>query len=324
LARRNLRVIVLGLGPIGRAVAREVAHASDLELVAAIDPAPGLVGRDLGAVLGDGDLAGRKVLQDLNDLGRRRVDVAIHMAASRFEPALAHVQRLVERKIAVVSTCEELIAAPWRWPRPVRALDRQCRRAGVAVLATGVNPGFVMDLLPAALTNACVQVRSIRVVRHVDTSKRRRALQLKTGLGLTPTEFRRRARESAVGHVGLRDSLVFLMNHMPLEGEVGDERIRPILAKQRGGSARRPIEPGSVIGVHQEVSARDPASGRAVASFDLKMAYGLNDPHDEIRIAGDPPIHLRIEGGVPGDRATVGAVLSTVRYVPHAPPGVGT
>ncbi|MGQ0721999.1 MAG: dihydrodipicolinate reductase, partial [Candidatus Eiseniibacteriota bacterium] len=80
---------------------------------------------------------------------------------------------------------------------------------------------------------------------------------------------------------------------------------------------------GDVSGVHQTVVARSQSGRRVVASLDLRMEYGLADPHDEIRIDGDPSFRVRVEGGVPGDRATVGAVLSAIRYVPEASPGLG-
>ncbi len=317
------RVVTLGLGPIGRAVTREIVGASDLKLVAAVDPAPNLVGRDLGDLLRDERAAGMRVLPHLDALGRRKADVAVHMAASRFGPALAHLKDLVQRRLSVVSTCEELIAAPYRWRRETAALDRAAREAGVSILATGINPGFLMDLLPAALTNVCVDVTSVRVTRHVDTSKRRAALQAKTGAGISLAEFRRRSREGTVGHVGLRDSLIFLMNHLPIEGEVGEETLRPIVAARRIRRGRTNIEKGHVAGVHQVVRAHD-ASGRSVAVFDLRMAYGLKNAHDEIVVRGDPPIRSRFEGGISGDRATVGAVLSTIRFASDAPPGFGT
>lgn len=321
MAPRLLHVAVLGLGPIGRAVVREIVDAPDLKLVAVVDPAPELVGRDVGALLSEDRARGLRVLPGLDALGRKRLDVGVHLAASRFPVALAHLRDLIGRGLSVVSTCEELIAARWRWPREARALDRAARRSGVAVLATGVNPGFVMDLLPSALGNVCVDVRSVSVTRHVDTSRRRAALQAKTGAGVTVAEFRRRSRENAVGHVGLRDSLIFLMNHLPLAGDVGEERLRPIVADRMLARGRTRIAKGLVAGVHQTVRARD-ADGKVVAKFDLKMAFGLPDPHDEIVLRGDPPVRLRIDGGVSGDRATVGTVLSGIRYVEDAVPGL--
>jgi 4-hydroxy-tetrahydrodipicolinate reductase len=302
-------------------VTREIVDAPDLKLVAVVDPAPTLAGRNVGELLRDERARSLRVTPSLDALGRKRVDVGVHLAASRFPVARAHVEDLISRGLSVVSTCEELIAARYRWPREAGRLDRAARRAGVAVLATGVNPGFVMDLLPAALGNVCVDVTSVKVTRHVDTSKRRAALQAKTGAGITKAEFRRRARENAVGHVGLRDSLVFLVNHLPLSAEVGEETLRPILATRAVGRGRTRIPKGHVLGVHQTVKARTTA-GKIVASFDLKMAFGLKDPHDAIVLRGDPPISLRIDGGISGDRATVGAVLSGIRYVEEASPGL--
>jgi 4-hydroxy-tetrahydrodipicolinate reductase len=223
----------------------------------------------------------------------------------------------------VVTTCEEMIAARWRWPAEAGALDRAARRAGVPVLATGVNPGFVMDLLPSALVNVCVRVRRVDVVRWVDTAKRRLALQEKTGVGISPAEFRRRRKENGVGHVGLRDSLVFLLNHLPVDGVVGEETIRPLIAKKARKRGAKTLRAGEVSGVHQTIVARSPSTRRIVASLDLRMEYGLADAHDEIRIDGDPPFRVRIDGGIHGDRATVGAVLSAIRYVPEASPGLG-
>lgn len=315
------RVILLGLGPIGRAVACEVLAAPGLALVGAVDPAPALTGRPLADVLEVDGARGLRVSPTLGSV-RAKADVALHLAASRFPVAAPQIEEAIARGLHVVSTCEELIAARWRWPKRAAALDRAAREKGVAIVATGVNPGFAMDLLPAALANVCVAVRSVRAERRVDTSRRRRALQDKTGVGLTREEFRRRAREGTVGHVGLRDSLIFLVGHLPGDAEVGPERLRPILATREVRARGRRIPKGHVLGVHQTVSAKNPRTGRLFAALDLRMQYGLDEPYDEIRVDGDPPLHLRFDGGIPGDRATVGAALSAVRWITSAPPGL--
>ena len=316
------RVVVLGLGPIGQAVARAVLEAPDLKLTAAVDPAPDLAGRNLGEILGDDRAARVRVAGSLGQV-RGRVDVAAHLAASRFPAADAQIREAIERRLPVVSTCEELIAARWRWPARAKALDRAACEAGVAVLPAGVNPGFAMDLLPAAVSNVCVTVKSVRVERRVDTSKRRRALQEKTGVGITPAEFRRRKKAGAVGHVGLRDSLIFLVEHLPgLSAKVGDERLSPVLAGADVKRGRRTVKKGQVLGVKHMVDAKN-AAGRVVASARLEMRFGHDDPGDEIHVAGDPPLHLRFEGGISGDRATIGSVITGLRWAPGASPGLG-
>jgi 4-hydroxy-tetrahydrodipicolinate reductase len=317
------QVVVLGLGPIGRAVSLEILRDPGMKLVGAVDPSPDLAGRKLGEVLGVKDLRRVVVSPVIAAIKDLPFDIAVHMAGSRFLDIAPLLAQLVTRKVHVVSTSEELIAASVRWPSEAAALDQLARENGVAVLPAGVNPGFVMDLLPSGIVNACVSVRSIHVTRHVDTSKRRAALQAKTGAGLTRAEFLRRAREKSIGHVGLRDSLLFLLDHVPLRAEASEETIRPILATKPIGRGASRIEKGQVAGVHQRVVARTPGTGKTVVVYDLKMARNLEDPHDEIRIDGDPPVHVRIDGGIHGDRATVGMVLSTIRAIRDARPGLG-
>lgn len=330
MSAKSQRVVVLGLGPIGRAAALEILQDPGMELVGAVDPSPAYVGKSLGEVLGVKPGRGKKanpgmlrVSPNVSALRATKFDVAVHMAGSRFLSIVDQLRELVSRGVHVVSTSEELIAASVRWPAQAEALDREARKHEVCVLAAGVNPGFVMDLLPSAVANACVSVRTVRVTRHVDTSKRRRALQEKTGAGLTRAEFTKRLKAGTIGHVGLRDSLLFLLDHVSVRGVAGPESIRPLIASKAVGRGAARIPAGRVIGVHQRVSAKDPVSGKKVAEYDLKMGLHLPHPYDEIRIDGDPPIHLRIEGGIQGDRATVGMVLSTIRATEGARPGLG-
>ncbi|MDP6461743.1 MAG: hypothetical protein QGI43_03225 [Gemmatimonadota bacterium] len=327
---KPLPVIVLGLGPIGRAVAKEIAGQPDMELMGAVDPAPKFAGKSVGELIRDKSRARLRVHKNLpaqiKALGRRRPTLAVHMATSRFPEAYPQILELVKQGVSVVSTCEEMVAAPDRWPKEAHALDRACRKAGVSVLSAGVNPGFVMDFLPEVLSSVCVRLDSVRITRHVDTAKRRRALQLKTGAGITVEEFRARKRAGTIGHVGCLDSLLFVLRHLrlpPQTMKADAELLRPIIAGKAVGTGRNRIPKGRVVGVHQTVRGRDSATGKIVATLDLKMAYGLEDPHDAIFLKGDPPVDLRIDGGIQGDRATVGTVLSTIRDAAYAPPGFG-
>ena len=81
-------------------------------------------------------------------------------------------RELLRRGCNVISTCEEL---SWPWLRhPVLAQELQelAVRHRASIVGTGVNPGFLMDALPVAVTTACHEVRSIRVERIQDASTR--------------------------------------------------------------------------------------------------------------------------------------------------------
>jgi 4-hydroxy-tetrahydrodipicolinate reductase len=317
------KVVQIGFGPIGRAVARAVVDAPDMELVGVVDTAPSVAGKEVGALLRREALEGMAVAARLRDLKGVRGAVAVQATRSRFPEVLEQIGELVDRRIPVVSTCEELIAAEVRWPRESADLERRCARKGVRVLPAGANPGFLMDLLPLVLTGMCVRVKKLRATRRVDTAKRRPALQEKTGAGLSAAQFNRRARRGEVGHVGLRDSLLWIVDQLGEEGPVSRETIRPVIAERTVKGEKRVVRKGEVAGSHQVVRAYSRDRKRVIATLDLTMAFGLREPFDEIRIDGDPPVLLRFEGGVNGDRATVGSVLSAVRRVRSLPPGFG-
>ena len=72
------------------------------------------------------------------------------------------------------------------------------RDAGVTVLGTGINPGFMMDTLPIVLSAPCVSVKSIKVHRVIDAAKRRIPFQAKVGTGLTPKQLEVKIKKNEV------------------------------------------------------------------------------------------------------------------------------
>jgi len=319
----RVRVVVVGMGPIGCAVAKAVAGAPDLELAGAVDPAPDLAGRGLAALLGlRGARAPKgRVAPALTATLARRAHAAVHAAGSRFPASLPLLRELIRADLDVVSTCEELVAARVRWPRLAAGLDRECRGAGRKVLLGGINPGYLMDVLPVSLASACTEVRAIRVARHVDTSRRRGALQRKTAAGMALPEFRARVAAGTLGHVGLLDSLLHVVDRLGLGPVDVRETIKPIVAHRAFRKGALVVPRGRAAGVHQTAVAKGRRSGKTVAVLDLRMAAGLAEPYDEVRITGKPDVHVRVEGGVHGDTGTVGRVLAQLRALRDEPPG---
>ena len=89
----------------------------------------------------------------------------------------------------VVSSCEELSYPYEKSPVLAARLDRLARENGVAVLGTGVNPGFLMDAWPLFMTGVCAEVKEIKASRVQDASVRRVPFQEKIGAGKTKEEF---------------------------------------------------------------------------------------------------------------------------------------
>jgi len=310
----KIRTIHYGIGAIGAEVVRSVLNSPEIEIVGAIDAAPAKAGRDLGEAAGVGHTLGIPVSYDPEPLLKDvYADVVVHCTGSSLTEVYPQLMAMVAAEKSVVSSCEEL-AFPWiRYPEVSQKLDRRARETGVRVLGTGVNPGFVMDLLPLMLATASQHLKSVRVKRVVDVSKRRIQLQRKVGVGLSVTGFQQAAIAGAVGHVGLRESVHMIADTLGWRLEDVSETLEPVIARERFRTEFFSVERGYVIGLRQ--SARGVVSAHELVRLELEMTLGARDPHDSIEIDGRPPIHANIPGGIQGDLATASIIANCVPAV---------
>jgi 4-hydroxy-tetrahydrodipicolinate reductase len=271
-----------------------------------------LVGRPLSDVLGEPGCDEPVAADPAALFASARGGVLLHATQSRFDPVVPEITKAVQAGLSVVSTCEELA---WPWLRNEAAadeLDRLCEERNVAVLGTGVNPGFVLDRLPAFLGQVTGAIRHVRALRIVDASRRRPALQRKIGAGLSEEEFHEAAERGDVGHVGLAESAALVAAGLGLALEEVEEEILPLVAQEDdpGEGAVVSVRRGQVAGLQQ--TARVFAEEREVVRLELTIALGAEDPRDEVELDAEPPLHLVIPGGIPGEEATTAAVLNAV------------
>ncbi len=318
-----LKVIQFGLGAIGRGVARYLLGRKDVVLDAAIDNSHLLLGRDVGEILGLQQPTGIKVGADADHiLGHSQAPVVILTTVSRLHLLKDQLRLCIRHGKNVVSSCEELVY-PWtRSPDLARELDEEARFAGVTLLGTGVNPGFVMDTLPILLSGVCSQIESIRVLRHQDASRRRRAFLKKIGAGLSPGAFEEKVAERRIGHCGLAESMQMIAACCGWHLERTEERIAAQIAERDIESAVVKVARGRVAGLFQTATGH--MNGRKVITLELQARLEHPAPRDSVLIAGDPPIHSEISGGIPGDLATCAILVNALPRVLQAPPGLKT
>jgi len=307
----GIPVVVAGLGHVGRAIAKAVLSSPDLRLVGAVDPAS--AGKSLGDVLGQAGAPLVVAADPTRAFASAKGGVLLQATSSFLGEVLPQVEQAVKAGLSVASTCEEL-AYPWlAHEEDADALDALCERHDVAVVATGVNPGFALDRLPALLSQATGPVRHLDAVRVVDLSPRREALHRKTGVGLSPEQFHKALEADELGHVGLAESAALAALGSGLELDEVEDDVEPVLAaRDLPGPAA--VAKGRVAGVKQV--ARGWADGREVVRLELVLAVGAEDPRDEVRIDADPPLHLVVQGGIPGEAATAWAMVHAARALP--------
>jgi 4-hydroxy-tetrahydrodipicolinate reductase len=243
MTHEEVQVAHVGLGAIGREVARLLVHRTGIRVVAVCDVSPDLVGTSLAAALDEDLHDDVTIVESLADASASwgGADLVVtHTTSSALARCLPELLAAIESGAHVVSSCEEL-SYPWfQAPDAAATLDRAARAAGVSVVGTGVNPGFAMDCLPVVLSGAARHVESVRVHRVQDAGLRRRPLQAKVGAGISPEEFRRRVAAGTIGHVGLTESaqaVAAALGWAPSADLVTQESIEPVLAESPVPSA---------------------------------------------------------------------------------------
>jgi hypothetical protein len=319
---QGIRVIQYGLGPIGCAVARHAVEREGLTLVGGVDIDPAIVGQDLGAVIGLGRALGFPAEEHLSDvLARTAADVVLHTTASHLAQVEPQILEIVEAGLDVVSTTEEL-SFPWRaHPEAAKAIDDAARHAGVAVLATGVNPGFLMDALPLALSGICQRVTHVEVQRTIDASTRRGPFQAKIGSGMTVEAFRAEMEAGRMGHVGLTESIGMVFGTLGVTLVRYETEVEPIVAEKTIRTEHVEVPPGRVIGLRQV--ARAYGDEGEFLELIFVAALEVAEEQDTISITGTPDLQVTLRG-THGDLATAAIVVNAVRRVREAGPGLVT
>lgn len=294
-----------------------------IEIVGAIDNDPAKVGHDLGEVAGAADAPwGVKISADAEEVLGKSADIVIHSTSSSLPKVMDQLLACLDAQACIVSTCEEL-SYPYRtYPELAAKLDATAREMGVALIGTGVNPGFVMDKLVVTLAAVSQRIEHARALRIVDAGKRRLPLQKKIGAGLTVEEFREKVKAGIIKHVGLPESVALVADSLNLGVDEITETIEPVVAKERVQTEFLTVEAGQAAGVHQ--IARGLAGGQERVYLELQMYVGAKEPADTVELKGHPNIRLVIPGGSPGDMATASVVVNTIPAILDAPAGLRT
>lgn len=321
-----VNVIQVGLGPLGKMIATDIARRGVARIVSAVDVDQSLAGKPLNTLCEAGECDARvrgtiaEAIADAAAFGG--ADCAIVSTSSDLAKCVPTFRELLSAGVSVVSTCEELVY-PWlRHEAAARELTEVALRHGSRLLGTGVNPGFVMDTLAVAATAVCREVRGVKVYRIQDASTRRIPFQQKIGATLSDAEFEKRVGLGTLRHVGLGESLHFIAHYLGLRVERWEESIEPVRAVKDLACTLGPIAKGGIAGVRQV--AKGWSGGKAIIELDFRAAIGQEDPHDRVVIDGEPALDVRAAGGIHGDVATCAIAVNAIWPLLSAVPGLHT
>ena len=319
---KKIKVVQMGLGPIGNKATLYLAERENLQIVGAVDADPAKVGKDVGVLAGLAPL-GVAVKPDIAQaLAGQSADVVLLTTSSALTRIADQLKQVLPFGVHVVSSCEEL-SYPWQTnPAVAGEIDELAKKHGVSVLATGVNPGFLMDFLPIAMTGVCKSVRQVTVERIQDATFRRIPFQKKIGAGLTQAEFQAKVEQGVLRHVGLTESVQMIASRLGWRLDSTSDEITPVVAETDVPLGDGVIEAGKVLGVRQ--IGRGIVNGREAITLFFRAAIGEPESRDRIIIDGEPSIDSCIKGGVNGDVATCAILVNAIPAVMKARPGLRT
>lgn len=312
-----------GLGPIGAAVARQLASRKGFQIVGAVDIDRAKIGLDLGEVIGLDKKLRVRVTNDVNGaIKSGKPDVAVLCTSSSLKKVMPQIEGVLKKKVAIVSTTEELSYPVGKNRALAKKIDALAKKAKVAVVGTGVNPGFAMDALPITLTGISERVDSIRVDRVQDARSRRLPFQQKIGSGLNKEQFAQKVKDGSVRHVGLAESVTMIADAMGWKLDKVTDEIQPKIAEKAVESELIAVDPGYVCGITQDGIGY--MKGKPVITLHMEAYLGAPESFDAVTVEGNPRITSKVAGGLHGDIATASITVNSIPKILRVSPGLRT
>lgn len=279
-----------------------------------------------GEILGVGRHLGVSVTNKPEDvLHKDKVDIVLIATTSWLKEQIADLRKILNAGINCISIAEEMSDAEAQNPELAKELNQLAKKNGVTILGTGVNPGFVLDLLVVLLTGGSHQVDRIEASRVNDLSPYGTTVMKSQGVGTSPEEFRAGIADgSIVGHVGFPESIQMISDALGLGVNRIVQTREPIVSNVRRVTPYVVVEPGMVAGCsHTGIGYRgDKEVIRLIHPQQIHPQLENQETGDFINIYGKPEIHMSIKPEIAGGVATEGLAVNMIPHVIAATPGL--
>ncbi|MCC5911521.1 MAG: NADP-binding protein [Clostridiaceae bacterium] len=326
----NIKVIIWGFGAMGSGMAEMLLKKKGVEIVGICDRNAARAGKDMYEVLGmeRGDRKPVIISNKIEEVvAQEGIDVALLATDSFTKGAFDKIKFIAEHKINIISTAEEMAYPQAQEPELAEEMDKIAKENGISILGTGINPGFVLDLLILALTGTCEEVDYIKAARINDLSPFGKAVMVEQGVGLTVEEFEEGVKNGKVaGHVGFPESIRMVADGIGWNIDKIEETREPITTKFERESKYAKVEAGNVAG------CRQCGFGYVDGEMKIDMEHPQQilpetegvDTGDYIWIKGTPDINMQIKPEIPGGIGTIAMCVNMIPHVINALPGLKT
>lgn len=167
-----IRVAHIGTGNVGRLALSELVANPRFDLTGLVVSAEDKVGRDAGELAGNDVHTGVTATNDLDAVLATRPDCAVYcaMGDNRMPQAMEDVRRILAAGINVVGSAPVVLQYPWQVmpDKFIEPLEQAGQQGNSSIYITGVDPGFVTDLIPLAFASTSGRIEQIRCMEIAD------------------------------------------------------------------------------------------------------------------------------------------------------------
>jgi hypothetical protein len=338
------RVIQCGTGMAGGEALRAIIDRPNLELAGLLVVRAENAGRDAGELVGK-PATGIKATCSVDDIVAIDADIVCYMLVV---PNLDDICRLLASGKNVVTTAG-LIFPAWRAPDTQARLAAACAEGGSSFYVTGINPGWVDEVLPLMMSSLCRDIERIDIREYADCAKYPSpGLTFDVmGFGKTPAEIAAGAvpdmtvmtdffaqAVAALGHgLGLELDDIAVTREFALAPDDFTIPAGPVKAGTIAGQRWR--WSGSVAGIPRIVQETFWVIACDLGEGWPKSGEVRNDTQWQVTIEGSPSLRCVFEprvsfkdatavGPNPSGLATAMAAVNSLTAVCDAPPGLLT
>ncbi|MCV7343097.1 NAD(P)H-dependent amine dehydrogenase family protein [Mycolicibacterium rhodesiae] len=167
-----IRVAHIGTGNVGRMALSELIENPGFELTGLCVSADEKVGKDAGELAGLDVKTGILATKDLDAVLATEPECAVYcaMGDTRMPEAMEDVRKILAAGINVVGSSPGLLQYPWGVmpDKYIQRVEDAARQGNSSLFISGVDPGFVNDLIPLALASTCQRIEQVRCMEIHD------------------------------------------------------------------------------------------------------------------------------------------------------------
>lgn len=330
MKNENVRIAIWGFGAMGSGMAKMLLTKKGVDIVGVCDMHPDRVGKDFHDVVGvdRGDRKEVIISPKIEDVVfEGSCDLCLCATDSFTEKAFPRLKYVLEQKVNVISTAEQMAYPKAQNPDLAAKLDEIAKANGVSILGTGINPGLIMDLLVVVLTGCMTDVEHIESKRVNSLSPFGPAVMEEQGVGITVDEFNAGCEDgSLAGHVGFHESVGMIGEAIGWDVEKFEQQMKPIVTTVDRTSPYGFAAAGNVAGVNMT------GQGYVDGEVKIDMIHPQQiEPEmegtftgDYVTIKGTPEVSASIKPEVEGGLGTIAMCVNMIPQVLNADPGLHT